>query len=100
MIPGENSQTAGENRKTICDAKFGREISDQEVVGSIVMFTEPGRFALLVSVEIVRDAIKMRQKPLVRGRSLQRPLINRPEHQRRVVARLFPQVAVPAEQFD
>src|SRR6266545_1130974 len=42
MTPGENAQTASENRKTICDAEFGREISDQEDVSSVVMFTEPG----------------------------------------------------------
>ena len=42
VIPGENAQTAGEDRKAIGDAEFGREISDQEIVRSVVMFAEPG----------------------------------------------------------
>jgi hypothetical protein len=96
MVAGENAESPGKNGKAFGDAKFKREISDEEILVFGVFALIPGTHAGEIGVQAFGDAVEVGEEGIVLGGGFKEGLINAAQHTDRIVSGSFPEVAIEA----
>src|SRR5208337_1198070 len=96
MITGENAESPGKNRETFRDAKFEREIGDEEILILGVFALIPGTLTREIGFQTFGDALEMGEEGIVACGGFQKGLIDAAQDTDRIVPGGFPEVAIEA----
>jgi hypothetical protein len=101
MIAGENAESPSKNGEAFGDAKFEREISDEEILVFGVFALIPGTQAGEIGVQAFGDAVEVCEEGIVLGGGFEEGLIDAAQHTDRIVAGGLPEIAIEAaEEID
>ena len=90
MIARQHAETSGEHRQALGQAELGRKIGHQHRPRMVMRPLEPCAWVGQIPIELLERPFQMRQERFVFGRSLQLRLVDRTQHQDRIVPGGFP----------
>jgi hypothetical protein len=96
MIAREDAEPAGKDGKALGDAKFEREVGDEEIVVLGVFALIPGTQAREISIEAFGDTVEMGEAGIIARGGLEDGLVNGAEETDGITADGLPEFAIKA----